>query len=76
LLDALAYLARKSSAADDPLALMPPLAQGEIAILAGLARETASRTMSKLRSRGIVLDEGGCLRLASLDPLRKRGLVV
>lgn len=76
LLDALAYLARKSSAADDPLALMPPLAQGEIAILAGLARETASRTMSKLKSRGIVLDEDGCLRLASLDPLRKRGLVV
>lgn len=76
LLDALAYLARKSSAADDPLALMPPLAQGEIAILAGLARETASRTMSKLKSRGIVLDEEGCLRLASLDPLRKRGLVV
>jgi CRP-like cAMP-binding protein len=76
LLDALAYLARKSSGVDDPLALMPPLSQGEIAILAGLARETASRTMSKLKTKGVVLEEEGCLRLSSLDPLRKRGLVV
>ena len=75
LLDALAYLARKSSAEDDPLALMPPLSQGEIAILAGLARETASRTMSKLRSRGVVSEENGCLQLTSLEPLQKRGLI-
>jgi hypothetical protein len=51
------------------------LPQGEIAILAGLARETSSRTMSKLRQRGLVKDEDGSLRLTSLDPLRKRGLV-
>jgi len=75
VLDALAYLARKSSAADDPLTLIPDLPQGEIAIIAGLARETSSRTMSKLRTRGIVIEDNGCLRLASLDPLRKRGLI-
>jgi len=75
LLDALAYLARKSSAENDPLSLIPPLSQGEIAILAGLARETASRTMSKLRSRGVVSEENGCLQLTSLEPLQKRGLI-
>ena len=75
LLDTLAYIANKSSAEDNPLALMPPLSQGEIAILAGLARETASRTMSKLRSRGLVSEENGCMRLTSLQPLRKRGLI-
>ena len=38
LLDALAYLARKSSAAADPQALIPALAQRELALVAGLAR--------------------------------------
>jgi CRP-like cAMP-binding protein len=75
VLESLAYLACKSSGTDDPLAASVPLPQGEIAILAGLARETSSRTMSKLRQRGIVRDEGGSLRLTSLDPLRKRGLL-
>lgn len=75
VLDALAYLARKSSTANDPLTLIPNLPQGEIAIIAGMARETSSRTMSKLRSRGNVIEENGCLRLFSLDPLRKRGLI-
>jgi len=75
VLDALSYLARKSSTADDPLTLIPDLPQGEIAIIAGMARETSSRTMSKLRTRGTVIEENGYLRLASLDPLRKRGLM-
>ena len=75
LLDTLAYIASKNGAEDNPLALMPPLSQGEIAILAGLARETASRTMSKLRSRGVVSEENGCMRLTSLQPLLKRGLI-
>ena len=76
LLAALAYLARKSTGANDPLAPMPPLAQRELALLAGLARETASRTLSRLRSRGTVVStaEGG-LQLTDLEPLRKRGLV-
>jgi|TARA_X000000368_G_C23046106_1_gene719197 CRP/FNR family cyclic AMP-dependent transcriptional regulator len=76
LLDALAYLARKSSADNDPQAPIPALAQLEIALIAGLARETASRTLSKLRSRGTVSEESGRLRLADLQPLEKRGLLL
>ena len=76
LLDALAYLARKSSAASDPQASIPVLAQREIALIAGLARETASRTLSKLRTRGTVaVAEDGSLALADLDPLVRRGLL-
>jgi CRP-like cAMP-binding protein len=75
LLAALAYLARRSSVADDPQALIPPLAQRELGLLAGLARETASRTLSKLRSRGAVLEERGSLRIVDLQPLIKRGLL-
>ena len=76
LLDALAYLARKSSAEADPSAVIPLLAQKEIALVAGLARETASRTLSKLRMRGTVTAaENGALQLADLQPLVKRGLL-
>ena len=75
LLGALSYLARKSSADDDLQALIPPLAQLEIALIAGLARETASRTLSKLRQRGTVIEEEGRLSLADLKPLEKRGLM-
>ena len=75
LLDALAYLARKSSGGDDLQSEIPPLAQREIALLAGLARETASRTLSKLRSRGTVNEEDGILSLVDLQPLQKRGLI-
>ena len=75
LLDALAYLARKSSRDQNPEAEIPLLAQREIALLAGLARETASRTLSKLRNRGTVLETNGQLRIADLQPLIKRGLL-
>jgi len=75
LLDSLAYLARKSSAQNDPQASIPALAQLEIALIAGLARETASRTLSKLRTRGTVMEDNGRLRLADLKPLEKRGLM-
>lgn len=75
LLDALAYLARRSSSANDPQALIPALAQRELGLLAGLARETASRTLSKLRSRGTVEELEGGLRIADLQPLIKRGLL-
>ena len=57
------------------VAVIPPLAQRELAVLAGLARETASRTLSKLRSRGTVEEAGEGLRLADLQPLIKRGLL-
>ena len=75
LLDAMAYLARKSSKENDPLALIPPLPQKEIALLAGLARETASRTLSKLRSRGTVEEKQGSLQIVDPQPLIKRGLI-
>ena len=76
LLDALAYLARKSfGSGGDPQALIPPLAQRELALLAGLARETTSRTLSKLRQKNVVAEEGGGLRLVDLQPLQKRGLL-
>ena len=75
LLDSLAYLASKSSKQNNPQASIPPLAQLEIALIAGLARETASRTLSKLRSRGTIVEENDHLRLADLKPLEKRGLI-
>ena len=76
LLDALAYLSRKSSPQAKPNAVIPPLAQKEIALIAGLARETASRTLSKLRKRGTVtMSDQGALRLEDLKPLIKRGLL-
>jgi len=75
LLDALAYLARCGSADHDPRAPIPPLAQREMGVLAGLARETASRTLSKLRSRGTVEECEGLLRIVDLQPLINRGLL-
>ena len=74
VLQALAYLATKASQTADPLETIPPLAQSEVAVLAGLARETFSRTLSKLKSRGDVLMDEGSLRLTSLQPLQKRGI--
>ena len=74
VLQAIAYLAIKATSRRDPLALIPPLAQGEVAVLAGLARETFSRTLSKLKSRGDVVTEEGSLRLVSLSPLERRGI--
>ena len=76
MLDTLAYLASKNSPDADPTAEIPAMAQKEIALIAGLARETASRTLSKLRTRGTVIDvSGGGLQLLDLEPLRKRGLM-
>lgn len=75
LLGALSYLARKSSAVDDLEDPIPTIAQQEIALIAGLARETASRTLNKLRHQGTVDEINGCLSLADLKPLEKRGLI-
>jgi CRP/FNR family cyclic AMP-dependent transcriptional regulator len=76
LLATLLDLALRSSpgaAATDPI---PPLPQRELAVLAGLARETASRTLSKLRLRGTVGDTAdGGLQLLDLGPLQRRGLL-
>ena len=76
VLQSLAYLAKKATTQADPLETIPPLAQSEVAVLAGLARETFSRTLTKLKNRGEVLVDDGALRLTSLAPLEKRGIVM
>ena len=75
LLNALLELACCSGDREDPLATIPLLAQRELAVLAGLSRETTSRTLSKLREKGQleVTDEG--MRLLTTEPLEKRCLL-
>jgi CRP/FNR family cyclic AMP-dependent transcriptional regulator len=76
LLAALVELALHADPAAGLGAVIPPLPQRELATLAGLARETASRSLAKLRQRGIVRElEGGGLVIADLEPLQKRGLL-
>ena len=75
LLDSLAYIARKSSDDNSSETIIPALPQRELALLAGLARETASRTLSKLRRRGTIVEIDGNLKLVDLNPLKKRGLI-
>ena len=75
LLDSLAYIARKSSNDNSSETIIPALPQRELALLAGLARETASRTLSKLRRRGTIVEIDGNLKLVDLNPLKKRGLI-
>lgn len=70
----LAYIASTYDRDKNPLATIPDLPQSEIAIIAGMARETASRVMSKLRGRGDVTEHMGSLRLSSIAPLLKRGI--
>ena len=75
LLNALAYLAIRSSAERSPMTPIPAMAQREIGLLAGLSRETTSRTLSKLRANGTVVDDGDSIVLNNLGPLVKRGLL-
>jgi CRP-like cAMP-binding protein len=76
LLAALQELAERSAPGAGPCAAIPPLPQRELAVLAGLARETASRGLSKLRQRGTVRDTAdGGLQLADPGALERRGLL-
>jgi CRP-like cAMP-binding protein len=76
LLAVLADLARRTGLEASPTSVIPPLPQRELATLSGLARETTSRTLSKLRQRGIVVEAGGeGLRIADPEALRRRGLL-
>jgi CRP-like cAMP-binding protein len=59
----------------DPLRPLPELSQSEIAAIAGLARGTTSKVLSQLRSRGTVLDSPPGMRIADLEPFRRRGLL-
>jgi len=46
MLDTLAYLEIQNSPDADSMAEIPPMAQKDIALIVGLSRETASRTIS------------------------------
>ena len=74
-LNAMAYVACKISGQDDPTAIIPDFVRKEICTLAGLARETASRTLSKLKDRNIIQQSKEGLQLIDLEPLIKRGLI-
>ena len=75
LLGVLLDLAHTCSGGKDPLALIPPLPQRELAAMAGLSRETTSRTFAQLRERGMVIGDPQGMRSADLQCLRKRGLL-
>lgn len=75
LLAVLHELALLCSRQRDPLAWIPLLPQRELAAMAGLSRETTSRSLARLRQRGLVISEASGLRLADLQPLRQRGLL-
>lgn len=76
LLAALLDLALHTAVDAGPTAVIPSLSVRELASLSGMARETASRTLSKLRQRGTVADvEGGGLRIVNLEPLSHRNLL-
>jgi hypothetical protein len=63
LLATLCDLARRTRLGADSFWLIAPLPHRELASLTELARETASRTLSQWRQRGIVEElEGGCLK--------------
>lgn len=74
LLAVLLDLAERCHAGGDPLAPLPPLPQRELAAMAGLSRETTSRTFSQLRQRGLLQADAAGMRLLELEPLQRRGL--
>lgn len=64
MLEVLVELACRTAPGAPPTAAIPALPQRELAVLSGLARETASRTLSRLRRQGLVEPlPGGQLRL-------------
>lgn len=75
LLGVLLDLAHTCSGGKDPLALIPPLPQRELAAMAGLSRETTSRTFAQLRERGMVIGDPQGMRITDLQCMRKRGLL-
>lgn len=75
LLNALAQLACLSESGANVLSLFPALGQRELAAIAGLSRETTSRTLSKLRERGYLEETAAGMRLLSEEPLKRRCLL-
>ncbi len=76
ILATLLELAVRVDQGHDPGSLIPNLTQREIAEIAGLARGTASRILTRLRSRGTLEETDSGVRIVDLEPLRKRGLLM
>jgi CRP-like cAMP-binding protein len=76
LLATLCELARRTRLGADSFSTIPPLPHRELACLSGLARETTSRILSKLRQRGIIEEvEGGGLKIVNREALHQRQLL-
>lgn len=75
LLASLAYVATKFCKECDPFGDIPVLAQRDVAAIAGLARETASRTLGKLKQKNIIESNDSGIRIISKEALQKRGLL-
>ncbi len=73
-LDAFAYLAKKTSLLSSINSSVPKTLQKEIASIAGLSRETASRTLTKLRKRGVIMESETGLHVEDKNSLTKRGI--
>tara|TARA_B100000579_G_C22823500_1_gene851881 strand:- start:951 stop:1634 length:684 start_codon:yes stop_codon:yes gene_type:complete len=73
-LDAFAYLARKLSLMSSIYSPVPKTLQKEISSIAGLSRETASRTLAKLKRRGVIIESEIGLKIEDEHSLNKRGI--
>ena len=73
-LDAFAYLARKLSLMSSIYSPVPKTLQKEISSIAGLSRETASRTLAKLKKRGVIIESEIGLKIEDEHSLNKRGI--
>jgi CRP-like cAMP-binding protein len=76
VLHTLLELARLSNLSRDPLGLIPELPQRDLALIAGLARGTTSSILSELRRRGTLEETPQGLRFTTLEPLRRRNLLL
>jgi CRP/FNR family cyclic AMP-dependent transcriptional regulator len=75
LLATLLHLALLNGAQPCPTNEIPALLQQEIATLAGLSRSTASTLINKMVDNGTLVKSSTGMVFASLDPLKKRGLL-
>lgn len=75
LLHALHLVATVNSPDGNPLDPLPPLAQQELATIAGLSRGSTSTLINKLRGNGTLVQTEQGLRFANLAPLQRRGLL-
>ena len=75
MLAAIAYLVNKLGYPECMGLRLPSIAQQELACLAGLSRETASRVISKLKARSVLSFEDGAMYICDPQPMIKRGLI-